>query len=187
MKPKNHKNTLEKGICELKEIKKINIKIPKKFIISKIQENNCYLLWNKYKKECNRLHNYKTLRLYHLTETSNVKSICKNGFDISLSRMRAFGKGINLANTISHLKHYYNMYKNKNNNVSIIVCEVCVKKSHENESDITADKFIEKYGYSKPKYMSPKKGYDSMYAGPIWIIPSSSRVYPSFVIEGKFI
>ena len=103
--------------------------------------------------------------------------------------MRAFGKGVNLATNISHLKHYYSMYKNKNNNVSIIVCQVCVKKSHENESDITEKKFMEKYGYSKPKYMSPKKGYDSMYSfdKTIWIIPRSSRVYPSFVIEGQFI
>ena len=103
--------------------------------------------------------------------------------------MRAFGKGVNLATNISHLKHYYNIYKNKNNNVSIIVCQVCVKKSHENESNITAKDFRKEYSYSKPKYMSPKKGYDSMYGfdKTIWVIPSSSRVYPSFVIEGKFI
>jgi hypothetical protein len=192
MKPKFHKKILKKGECTLDIISvkyKNKFKIPSNFTINKIKENRCYKLWSKYLKACEQFKLPKILLLYHLTKTSNVESICKNGFNINMSKIRAFGKGVNLASNIMHLKNYYNMHKNKNGSVSIIVCQVCVKNYHENFSDFTDKKFIKKFGYSKPLYITPKKGYDSMYAVKknIWIIPSSSRIYPSYVIEGRFI
>lgn len=139
----------------------------------KLQSNNKIL--QKY-RSYNSSHE---LIMYHLTTKKNAYNILKNGFDISLSKRGAFGLGINLTTDINHLKNYYD---NKTN--YLIICLVKFNKKQKNKS---GPEIIKENGneYTKPKYITPSKGYDILYAPGlnIYVVPQSIQVYP--VLIGK--
>ena len=101
--------------------------------------------------------------------------------------MRAFGKGVNLCHKFNELLKYNGMFKDKKGRSALIIFQVLIRKSHSNASD---DQKIIKNSdgsyYTKPQYMFPQKGFDSMYSKAphkeVWIIPSSQRVYPSYIV-----
>lgn len=197
-KPKIHSYAPVKRQCSIDDVDSTEKNKIKKLFMNKnipiiqIQKVLCYKLWKKYIISKDKLKTKirkkpKEYIMYHITKNKYAKSIAKNGLDISRSKYRAFGKGVNLSNDITHLKRYKDILGNPKD-ATIIVCQVYIGESHANYSDGGKDKeYHKKYGHSKPKYMSPKKGYDSMYAAnkTIWIIPSSARVYPLFLIKIK--
>ena len=126
--------------------------------------------------------NYKIL--YHVTKYKYAKNILENGFDISKSKNRAFGKGINLTDDILHLKHYINNEFN-----TIIICIVKYNKLklnnpyYKNIDSIQSKKYIDKYGYSKPSYMYVPREYDGFYWKNIYVIKSKKLIYPLSLIK----
>lgn len=126
--------------------------------------------------------------MFHLTDTYSAQDILKNGFNVSKSYYKAFGKGINLCPKIKDVLKYKRMKRSNTGKVSIIIARVLIGRSHGNSSD-DHEMIREPNGasYSKPKYMRPKKGFDSMYSlvpkKQIWIIPSSARVLPIAEVE----
>jgi len=125
-----------------------------------------------------------SLIMFHITTKENAINILNNGFDITLSKRGAFGKGINLTTDIDHIKHYYNKKSNY-----IVVCIVKFNKKQNNTSDIkTMIKDENGNEYSKPKYITPSKGYDILYvSGPeIYVVPKSEQVYPIMIGKIKF-
>lgn len=79
------------------------------------------------------------------------------------------------------------MYTDKKNRSAVIITQALIGKAHSNSSD---DEVIVKNEddsyYTKPQYMKPRNGFDSMYSKSpykeIWVVPSSSRVYPSYLV-----
>lgn len=130
----------------------------------------------------------QTKYMFHLTDSKSARRIQSEGFQPSKAFYKAFGKGINLCPKIEDVLKYKRMRRSETKRVSILVVKVLIGKSHPNESD---DQVIirEKNGanYSKPKYMMPKKGFDSMYSlrplKQIWIIPNKKRAIPIVEIE----
>jgi len=150
--------------------------------ITEINMESNELLKSKYDlyvcKTCNE--SMKELTMYHITSERNAKIILKEGFNINLSKRGAFGKGINLTTDINHLRHYYD--KDINNHV--IVCKVKFYKKMLNTS---GPEMIDEYT-TKPKYETPPKGYDVLYAsGPeIYVIPNSEQVKPIYIAKISF-
>jgi hypothetical protein len=199
MKPRYFK--LSPTGSEVKEISqndhtflRLKDKMPRGFTINSIVQNYQKKLWDKFCYEYKRLElrGSKTSRslMYHLTTESNAKEILRNGFSFKNSKLRAFGKGVNLAPSIEEVVKYKILYPSKRQTYSILVCEVLTGNSHGNHSD---DNVVvrTKCGsfYSKPQFMKPKVGYDSMYSlqplKKIWVIPDPKRVYPSFLMTIK--
>ncbi len=118
-------------------------------------------------------------KMYHITTKENAVNILKTGFDPVKSRTKAFGEGVNFSNSIEHVL----TYKTKTNNY-IIVSLVKYNKKKLNSSDvqnpIIGENELGKFGYSKPKYMHPPKGYDALYAGDIFVIPNKNQIYPMY-------
>lgn len=134
-----------------------------------------------------KYNNYKasnSMIMYHITTKKNAESILKNGFDISLAKIGAFGLGINLTTDLKHLKIYNRM--NKLNNY-IITCSVKFNKKQRNISGkmITDENG---YSYTKPKHITPSKGYDILYnkETEIYVVPLSNQVLPLFIYEINF-
>jgi hypothetical protein len=147
---------------------------------------------NKFEKEKEKLldkgikPSIKTM--YHLTDTKSAKLIIQNGFNPSRSYYKAFGRGVNLCPKLEDVIKYRRMRKSESKKVSIIVAKVLIGKAHGNSSsDETTVREVNGAVYSKPEYMMPKRGFDSMYSlnplKQIWIIPSGSRVFPIAEIE----
>lgn len=145
----------------------------KNIVLSK--NNTMFDKFNLYKSKKSKL-------MYHITSEENAIKILNNGFDVSLSKRGAFGKGINLTTEINHLKHYYNKKLNY-----IVVCIVKFNKKQNNSSgpEIIKDNGEE---YTKPKYVKPSKGYDILYVpGPeIYVAPKTEQVYPILIGKIKF-
>ena len=123
--------------------------------------------------------------MYHITTKKNAQSIIKNGFDISLSKIGAFGLGINLTTDLNHLKIYYNM--NKQNNY-IITCNVKFNKKQKNISGNAVIEDKNGYIYTKPKHITQSKGFDILYnkETEIYVAPSSNQVLPLFIYKINF-
>lgn len=123
--------------------------------------------------------------LFHITELSIAKKILKEGFRLDFCKNKAFGKGVYFCETARDTLTYSKNDKLK----ALLVCKVLIGKAHQNSSDVT--KIIKnKDGsiYSKPLYMRPKRGFDSMYSNSktkIWVIPASSRIHPQYLILFK--
>ncbi len=104
--------------------------------------------------------------MYHITSSKNAKSILKNGFDLTLSKSFAFGRGVNLTPAIDHLKEYYSNQKN-----TVIVCMVKYNKLKYNSpyyNDFFSEEskaYFKKHEYSRPKYMNIPPGYDGFHWG----------------------
>lgn len=163
--------------------------------IQGIIQNENPKLWKAYVRAYKNLE--KTLRkkpseklMFHLTTHKNALKICQQGFDVNKSRMKAFGKGINLCPSLEEVLKFYRIYKNKKDVYSVVVSLVSVGKAHSNSSD---DSILVKNKdgsyFTKPKHMQPKAGFDSMYSDKplkkIWVIPLSARIYPCFVLKIK--
>jgi len=148
--------------------------------MTEIVYNNNNILLKKY----NNYNASNSMIMYHITTKKNAQSIIKNGFDISLSKHGAFGLGINLSTDINHLKIYYKM--NKQNNY-IITCTVKFNKKQRN---ISGKLITDEHGnmYTKPKHLTPSKGFDILYnkENEIYVVPSSNQVYPLFIYEINF-
>lgn len=148
--------------------------------------------WAKYRSQKSKLHKKIGKKpserfFYHLTRCSSAKKIAKVGFNIKLSRLCAFGKGINLCTDFKNVLKYQRMYIDSNNRSALILTQGLVGKAHANSSDDnTIIRNNDGSSYTKPQRMLPRKGFDSMYSKSpsreIWIIPSSQRVYPSYLI-----
>lgn len=151
--------------------------------------------WKKYQGEYNKfiLKNHKRpfeKLMFHITNLKNAKEISNDGFSIKKSKMKAFGRGVNLCPSLKDVIHFHKIYKNKNDLYSIIVCRVVYFNSHSNSSDDSKVVTNPDGSYfTSPKYMKPKRGFDCMFSKhpykKIWVIPSSSRVYPAFLINIK--
>lgn len=129
--------------------------------------------------------------MYHLTDSKSAKGILEEGFDPKRSFYKAFGIGINLCPKLKNVLKYRKMRKSKSNKVSVIISKVLIGNAHGNSSDVN-NIIKEKNGssYSKPLYMKPKRGFDSMYSlrpyKEIWIIPSKFRVLPVYEVELRY-
>ena len=140
------------------------------YINKKINNINTFINSKKYK-------NYKIL--YHITTEINAKKILKNNFNIKKSISHAFGKGINMTDNLEHLKYY----KNKKIN-SIIVSLVKYNKLKLNKpyyNNINCKKsteYIEKYGYSKPTYLTVPKNYNGFINDDIYVIKNNKYIFP---------
>lgn len=161
--------------------------------ILSIKKNINDVLMNRFKRAKRRsMIKYKNVKvriLFHLTNNNSGKLIAQNGFDVSRGKTKAYGKGIYFTDKIIDLKRYLHHIhdKDESGSVTIMVCCVIIGKAHLNYSDPSDLRYFEKYGYSRPKYMSPRKGYDSMYTKDgIWIIPVSSRIYPKYLVKIKW-
>ncbi len=135
-----------------------------------------------------KYNNYKasnSMIMYHITTKKNAKLIIKNGFDISLSKLGAFGLGINLTTDLNHLKIYYNM--NKQNNY-IIMCNVKFNKKQRNISGNTLIEDENGNIYTKPKHITPSKGFDILYnkETEIYVAHFSNQVLPLFIYKINF-
>ena len=121
----------------------------------------------------------KELTMYHITSKDNATKILEEGFNINLSKMGAFGKGINLTTDILHLLHYYNINNEEEN--YIVVCKVKFYKKMLNTS---GPEMIDEYN-TKPKFETPPKGYDALYVkGPeIYVIPNSEQIKPLYIAK----
>ena len=135
------------------------------------------------------LYKAKTYKvMFHLTSKINAESILNNGFDITKSKLGAFGYGINLSTDINHLKHYYEQNKSD----YLIICNVKFNKKKVNSTELNNNgnmKWIlnsegEKL-HTKPIYSKVPKGYDALYVkGPeIYVIPNSEQVYPIMICK----
>ncbi len=113
--------------------------------------------------------------MYHATSEKNAKSILKNGFDLSKSKTFAFGRGINLTNSIQHLNHYLD----KTNN-TILVCLVKYNKLkynppyYKNIKSKECQEFLQKHGYTKPSFMKIPTNYDGFYYHDIFVMKKTS-------------
>ena len=162
--------------------------VPKKYSILNFYEIKNKKLKKNFDNEIlkfyNKNQNVKFKILYRISSVENALNIVENGFNSKYSKLRAFGKGINLTSTIDDLLYYVNMKKNNNNNFAIIVCKVVISKTHINDPANNNNKiFHNKYGYSKPTYMGIKKGFNAMHNSYkiIWVIPSGKRIYPKYI------
>ena len=179
--------SINKIIIESKSFKLINIE--------NITEITCQKNWKKYNREFQKLTKKREKKpqhklMFHITNRFAAREIAKVGFDISKSKLKAFGRGVNLCSELSDVINFHHMHASKLGLSTIIVCQVQIGKSHANKSfDDQIVKLPDGNIYSKPEYYKPKKGFDSMYSESpykkIWIIPSSARVYPSFLIDIK--
>ena len=151
--------------------------------------------WKKYENEFKRLSD-KILKnpqhklMFHITNRKSAREIAKNGFDISKSKLMAFGRGVNLCKDLQGVIKFHPMHASRKGLSTIIVCQVQIGKSHGNRSfDEQVVELPDGNIYSKPEFYKPKIGFDCMYSESphkeIWIIPSSARVYPSFLIDIK--
>ena len=150
------------------------------------------ILWSKYKSQQIALAKKNGKKpseklFFHLTNCTSAQLIQAKGFNVNFSCMRAFGKGINLCQSFNDLLKYNEMFKDNKGRSALIICQVLIGKSHANSSN--DQKIIKNTNgsfYTKPQYVHPQKGYDSMYSETprkeVWIIPSSQRVYPSYVV-----
>jgi hypothetical protein len=143
------------------------------------------ILWSDKLNEINnfinkvRYKNYKIM--YHLTSKKNALSILKNNFNIKLSKMSAFGKGVNLSPSKKHLQHYL-LNNNDNYIVTVLVKYDKLKfnppynwkKSEKNKEE----DFFKKYGHSKPTYNKRPKGYEGMYWKSIFVISHNKYTFP---------
>ncbi len=140
-----------------------------------IECNNPTLLenFNKYKGKI-------VEKMFHITTKENAEKILKEGFDPTRSRTKAFGEGVNFSNNLEELSTYQTKKVN-----CIIVSLVKYNKKKLNTSDIynpvIGKNEFGKFGYSKPKYMHPPKGYDALYSGDyIYVIPNKDQIYPMY-------
>ena len=130
-----------------------------------------------------KYNNYKIL--YHITTYKNAINIIKNNFDIKKSITHAFGKGINMTDNIKHLSYYYN----KNNVNTIVISLVKYNKLKYNPSyynNIDSEKskeYIEKYGFSRPKYLVIPKNYDGFINDDIYVIKNKKLIFPLFITK----
>lgn len=125
-----------------------------------------------------QFHAYKAKHMevmYHNTSKASAISILKNGFDPSKSRSKAFGAGVNFSTNVEDVY----TYASKTNNY-IIVSLVKYNKKKENTTNIHDMVIEEDFGYSKPKYMHPPKGYNALYIDDIHVIPRSEQIYPMY-------
>jgi len=141
------------------------------------------------KKEINNfIGKYKKYKiLYHITTYKNAKNILKNGFNLSKSKKRAFGKGINLTDNYKHLFHYYN----KKNVNTVVVSLVKYNKLIYNPPFYTSkdsnnsSKYFAKHGHTKPTYMIVPKGYEGFKYDSIYVMKSKKFVFPLFLFNYK--
>lgn len=160
-------------------IEGISIKAMRDINISDVHMQTNKLLETRYDSYvCSKC--VKELTMYHITSKKNAITILNEGFNIKLSKRGAFGKGINLATDINHLRYYYD--KEKIN--YIVVCKVKFYKKIVNTS---GPEYIE--GYTKPKFETPPEGYDALFAKTspnnnyIYVIPNSEQVKPLYIAK----
>jgi len=125
-----------------------------------------------------KFHTYKAKHMevmYHNTSKANAISILKNGFNPSKSRMKAFGAGVNFSTKVEDVY----TYASKTNNY-IIVSLVKYNKKKLNSSNPNEMVMEEDFGYSKPTYMHPPKGYNALHVDDIYVIPTSEQIYPMY-------
>jgi len=116
--------------------------------------------------------------MYHMTSKENAINIMKHGFDPSKSLQKAFGAGVNFSTEVEEVYRY----ASKTNNY-IIVSLVKYNKKKLNSSNIDEMVIEGDFGYSKPKYMHPPKGYNALYAHDIYVIPTSEQIYPMYAYK----
>ena len=127
--------------------------------------------------------NYKAeniLQMFHLTNLQNAKKILTEGFNPQLSKVGAFGLGINLSTTIEDLEHYFD----ENNNI-LLTCLVKFNKKKENFSKRNKN-YWNKYHSTKPNFITPPPGFDALFSENIYVIPKKEQVYPILISEIKF-
>lgn len=146
------------------------------------KNKRCVLFETKNKSLLENFHNYQAKNIeimYHITTLENGKKIMKEGFDPTKSRTKAFGEGVNFTNNLDEVY----TYKTKLNNFVIISLVKYNKKklnSSNIENMVMGENEYGKFGYSKPKYMHPPKGYDALYSGNIFVIPNKNQIYPIY-------
>jgi hypothetical protein len=167
------------------------------FEIESISRIVSQLQWSKYKNQKLKLQQRIGKKpsekiFYHLTKCSSAKKIVVNGFNVHNSRLHAFGKGINQCPNFKDVLKYHKMYSDNKNRSALFVTQSLIGKAHSNSSD---DQVIVKNTdgsyYTKPQFMVPRKGFDSMYSKSpykeIWVIPSAQRIYSLYLIILKSI
>jgi hypothetical protein len=201
MKMQNSKYHLEKP--EIKKLVKLDITSSEFQIVSKTLNDPKIIIesisrihspdnWRKYQNQKLRLSHKLSINpsekiFYHLTKCSSAQNILNNGFNIKFSKLRAFGKGINFCSEFKNIIKYYGMYSDRKERSALIINQVIIGKAHANSSD-EQQIMTNPDGsyYTKPQFLSPKKGYDAMYSKTpykeIWVIPSTERIYPIYLI-----
>ena len=179
---------LEKGSPEFETIEKLLG--DRVFSPLQIERISIPYLWKAYQKEKQRLverrsNSVEERLLFHVTRESASKKIKNEGFCVNLVRNLAFGKGVNLYSSVKSVYEHLERYTVGERFV-IFVCQTIIGAAHENSSDLKQIVFRNGAGFSKPRYLRPKPGYDAMYSNDaehsIWVIPSKKRVYPSYLV-----
>jgi hypothetical protein len=191
--PRHHYVIPSKYSLWEEKLETLQFSLPKDLKIHKAVRVENSFLWRRYQRQVQSLRKKNDRKpveklMYHLTSVENALEISKHGFKIQKSRMRAFGKGVNLCLSMDDVLGFHKIYRNKKNLYSVIVCQVVYYKAHANSSnDIKIITNADGSYFTAPKFMTPKKNFDSMYSDrpykKIWIIPSQARVYPSFILN----
>jgi len=127
--------------------------------------------------------NYQAKNIYqmfHLTNLQNARKILSNGFNPQLSKRGAFGIGINLSTTIEDLNPYFD----ETNNI-LLTCLVKFNKKKENFSRKNKN-YWNKFGSTKPNFITPPPGYDALFNDNIYVIPNKEQVFPLIMSKINF-
>uniref|UniRef100_A0A3B4A468 Poly [ADP-ribose] polymerase n=1 Tax=Periophthalmus magnuspinnatus TaxID=409849 RepID=A0A3B4A468_9GOBI len=162
--------------------------------IFRIQNQDLWEFFCRKKKQLMRIHSVKEIeerRLFHGTKKSNVDSICKYNFDISLAGHHGhlFGKGIYFAKHATYADKYspssteaLPLYGKKTASVQdqptkvIFLARVLVGKSSQGQKLLT-----------KPDQDAQKRSHDSCVddtnSPRIYVIFDSNQIYPEYLIQ----